>query len=884
MRWIVPACCVLFATQTVVVPQEKLSPQEAFFLRRITEFWKDHDYAIVKKQINDFLASNDASNIHNNLYALMGDILYQEKDYVGALATYNKIVDPILMKKVAIRRSQCLYINGEYDEVIQALMAALQEEHVSELEEVQFILADSLFRKMHQTADAAVQKELALQAKPLLLALFNTTYQEKVLLPLAEVHRELKEPREAWSLYLMLADKTPLRQEDLLLQAAALQLEVEPLAAVKTFQRVVDLGGNKAQEAAYQELVLLFQNGAFEEIISRSSKIELHLTSEQQSLFEFCLAHSYFKLEQLAPAVQHLTRFTEIEAESTPRKRTAYLALVQCAQKTNDNGLFDQVMAKLLKDFPMDEETGKALLLHAQTAIQQGDWARASHDLNQLVQDFPNMPDLETILYDQALLLSKTEQWHASRSAFISYLGRFPSTPRSNLIWASIVHASVQELKAADEEHISFKKEQLVTDLTQALTFAHIFSVEEEAAYQFLLGQLMFDLGHYSEALCELDRFCKKYPHHSSIAEAYFLQALSHQELKSDPEHAIPAIENALAKAESATQKTALRLQLFNAYLSSKQYDKAADNLYQTFMLEGVAIQEENQLWLAGYYMTHDREKSIEVFKKVLLVDDACNVNFDPAQTYLETEVLKFANLLNLSDKEKVLKSLVSVQSRHQALPWKHHTHALLELAKTNIQQRKPDEALCNFEEVISKGIFAPSSVRGAAILEKNRVLLAQCPAAERNEDNEVVRSALSTFKDLQIQKQLLNEPIHLEAALDYVDLRIAISPTFSRVESALFFLNRVKQDFNAKDDPMGVEYHEARLRYPEKDRLFQNHMKCIEAEIFAWEAQAADQKGDVENAMRCKQSATLLLNELLQDAEVTPYLKHRAGERLSQL
>jgi tetratricopeptide (TPR) repeat protein len=879
--WILSTCCVLFATQAIMVPQDKLTPEEAFFLRRVTEFWKDQDWVLVKKQIADFLSTHETSNIHNNLYALLGDILYKESDYANALATYNKISDMSVLERTISRKAQCLYLAGNYDEVIQTLTPVLQEEKIDYKEEMQFILADSLFRKMREKADREIKQELALKAKPLLLELFNTSYQDKVLLPLAEVHRELKEEQEAAPLYFMLADKMPLQKEELLLQAAVLQLEFDPLIAISTFQQVVDLGGAKAGEAACQEFYLLFQNERFSDLVSRAPKIEMNLNEEQKLLFEFCLARSHFKLNQFPEAIHHFNLFIEKESEPTPHKRAAFLTLIHCSQKTDNSVLFDQTLTKFLKDFPGDEEAGKALLLHAQTALQKGDITQASLDLNDLLRDFPDFPDQETLLYDQALLFSKTQQWEKSRTAFIAYLEKYPTTAHSNLIWASIVHSSVQELKGSTTDQMQEKKQQLVSDLSKALTLSNLFSKDEEAAYQFLLGQLKFDLSQFSESVVELEHFCDKHSQHPSVPEAYLLIALAHRELKSNPELFIPAAEKALRGTDDPKHKTALRLQLFNAYLTIKEFDKAAENLYQTFVVEGTYIQPENQLWLASYYLEKDEiEKSVEIYKKILVIDDSYQVNFDPAQTYLEGETLRFASLLGLVEKEKVLRSLISVQNRHELLPWKQQDNAQLELAKTYLGLNQQIEALAAFDTILAK---AQGPIRNVALLEKSRLLLAQSHE-NPSEDNEIVRSVLTTFKDLQIQKQLTGEPVHLEAALDYAELRISLSPETKRPESALFFLNRVKEDFNAKDDPISEEYHEARLRYPEKDRLFINYMKFIDAEILAWEAKGATSRNDLEKADRSKKEGAALLEEVLQDKEVTPYLKQRAKDLSTEL
>lgn len=147
-----------------------------------------------------------------------------------------------------------------------------------------------------------------------------------------------------------------------------------------------------------------------------------------------------------------------------------------------------------------------------------------------------------------------------------------------------------------------------------------------------------------------------------------------------------------------------------------------------------------------------------------------------------------------------------------------------------------------------------------------------------------MVGQILSTLKDLQIQKKLSCEPLHLEAALEYADIRTQMASPEARSESAIFFLNRIKDDFNAKDDEIAKEYHEARIRFPEKDLIYQNYMKCIEAEILRLEAQLAKEQNDEEKALRSKEVALALLHEVLQDTQITPFLKNRAEYNLKEL
>lgn len=887
---VVSACVFMLAVQGVSIPQEKLSPQDAFFLKRMTEFWKDRDFGLVKTQIEDFLAKNPTSPIKDNLQAILADILYQEHTYQAALDLYEKINDEALKYKTLSRRCQCLYLLGHYDTVIATLTPVLtsEGEKIEYKEEMQFLLGDSLFRKLKSVQNPSDQNVLALQAKPLLQALYGTSYKEKVLMPLAEIHRMLGENKEASEFYIALADKVGDKKEDVLFQAAALQMDFNKDAAIGTFQQVVNLGQKRAPDAAYNELLLLFQENRFSDLISRAPVIQKHLTPEHKTLFNFCLGRSHFKLEQFTDAIGYFNQYVQQEAENTPYKRAAFLTLINCAQKTDNGALFDQVLKQFINDFPNDEEAGKALLLHAQLALQNGHVDQATIDLKQLLTAFPNVSEKETLMYDLALLLSKSERWEESRAAFLDYLEQFPETSHL-MTWSSIVHCSVQELKSALPEKVLEKKAQLAGDLEQALERPNLFTPENQADYRFLLGQLLFDLHSYQQALHELTVFTEQNLNHPQIPQAILLQAHLHRELKSPPDVFVSVAEKALSLTSDAENKTALRLQLFNSYLSLKEHDKAAEHLYQSLIADEAPIQIENELWLAHYYLVGAQKGEGEcskranlLFQKILKTDDTFSVHFDPEQIYLEGEVLKYAELLPASEKKQLLLSLISLQNNNKHIDWKLQRQALFEVGKISLLQNDQEGALKIFDDLIASSSLTPSYYSNAALLEKTRIMLSRCQ--EKTETNPTVCSVLSTLKDLQIQKRLICEPLHLEAALEYADIRTQMAPKESQVESAIFFLNRIKDDFSAKDDAIGQEYHEARVRFPEKDHLYQSYMKCIEAEILCLEAKLARDADDTEKSAECTQVALALLEEVLHDENITPYLRNRAEYNLKML
>jgi hypothetical protein len=369
------------------------------------------------------------------------------------------------------------------------------------------------------------------------------------------------------------------------------------------------------------------------------------------------------------------------------------------------------------------------------------------------------------------------------------------------------------------------------------------------------------------------------------------MTAYLHRALASPPAVFVTAAEKALRVAQDPSNQTALRLQLFNSYLNLKEYDQAAHHLYHTYMIEGTSVQQENALWLIHHYYegakkgsTEHQNRAISLLKKILMYDDNFVLHFDPEQSYLEVEVMKLAELLPLSDKKKVLLSLLDFQARHTSLSWKLQRQAMFELGKIHLSQNETDEALKIFDELTKSSDLTPSYFSNAAILEKSRILLARCPECDKNGANPVISGILSNLKDLQIQKKLACEPLHLEAALEYADLRASFASSESQLETAIFFLSRVKEDFTTQDDPANQEYHEARLRFPDKDVLFQTYMKCIDAEILSLKAQEAKEKGDQVHYEQCSQEAKLLFETILKESSLTPFLQNRIQSHLNQL
>lgn len=879
-KFLSTVCLSAVLLQGSLLSKEHLSPQENIFLRRITEFWKDKDYTLVKKQVVEFLREHPLSPLTDHLYAILGDLYFQEKNYAEAIQAYRQLNVEEFQLKTLYAHASSLYMTNDYAGVVALAQPFYQKETLSRIEkgdEILSILGDSFYRVISIEESPSKKKELATIAKPVLQTL--AAKEPRAFHFLADIHKHLGEHAEAATFYILLADKEALEnKEQFLLQAAALQMGFDKTAAAITYGKIAALGGPKAREAAYNQFALLFQAQNYAELTSSRLAIEERLDPQHLPLFQLCLGRSYFFLENYSAAAQSFEKYL-----AQQKDKGALIMLLICAQKTKDAALFDRVMEDLVTTYPQDPEVAKALLIHAQHAVEEQNLSRAASDLGKVLAEFPDIENKEVLLYDHALLLSQTQNWKDSRQSFLKLLEQFPSTSYKTQIHQYLLSCCIEQLKASPDD-VDIKR-QLVEDLQKALPS---FAEDQKGAYLFLLGKAQFELEEYREAEKTLESLLSAYPQHVSNQEAHLLLSLCLREQgiydHSFAEHA----EKALAATPHATPMQALHRDLFNAYRNQGNWERAAEHLYQAYVVGNEPIQEDNKIWLASFYFekakngdSNAKEKALAVFPKLLSLEGENMVPTAATEhPVLEAEVLKFSSLLPQTKKAQLLSSLNDLQKKNPQIEWKLQRQTQFELGKTYASLHESQKALDIFSSLIDP--TAPSYFSSAAQLEKSRLFFTLCPEEQRREDNPEIVEVLSSLKDLQIQKKIYSEPLHLEAALEYADIRTSLAPAEKRVETALFFLSRLKEDFTSMEDPALQEYRAA--AFPEKSALYQNYLKCLDAEIARLEALQCRKVKEVDHAKDLEKSAHALLTEVLASKHVTPYLLERAELNLSAI
>jgi tetratricopeptide (TPR) repeat protein len=796
-----------------LVAIQPLFGSENLKLKRISEFWKDEAFDQAKTQILQFLAEHPESDYCDNLHAMLGDLFIQEKNYQKALQAYDQIAGTELRNKIEPNYLQALLEMEDYRSILK------KSNKKSSNPKVNYLVGEACFRLGRQAPDPETQKTLYIQAASHYNLLARSEYAYESLLPLAEIYKTLGEGPKATALYLELAERKPEEKENLLFQAAYLQSTFDKCAAAKTFKNVYELAGKNMKSAAYNHLKLLFELDEFAAFIDAYQTMQPNIPHDKSAGLHYYLSKSYFETGEINKAV---TSLENCEGKS------AYLLLAGCAEKLGDIKLLKKATELLSQQFPSDVDTAKAHLISAQISVDQGDVLHAQSNMEYVLKNFPNYPDRENLLYNYGILLSRNSLWEHCRINFENLLKEYPDTIFKNEAWRYLLNAS---LKEGNREHFSLL-------LGKALSQSNIFSDEEQKTYHLLFIKLLFEQENKKELGEQLVSFLDRYPH---SAEGHLIAASLYEE---DTNFFKIHAEQALALDPYLQDSEQLHLKLYNIYVQTpSEHDLAAKHLYQSIATSHAPIQEENLKWLASYYFNKKQdpaalEKALYLHEKIALQGPL------PAN---EKELLKYAELLllekKLPERIAILELLSQKQKEENALPWKMQRQTLFELASAYKECGEYQKAIAAYELLINTSTHMPSYFSKAATLERAKLQYHLLPTVDLKENSPEITPILSALKDLQLKKKLHSEPLHLEAALEYVTIMKTLSPEEKQTERTIFLLKRVKEDFSTKGDIYSKEYHSQRSVLPDKATLLEDYLDYIDAEVLRLEGKIARSK-----------------------------------------
>lgn len=794
--------------------------EEALFLRRIAEFWQEGEYHIAKSQMEEFITEFPESAFSDPLCAALGDLSLREKNYSNALSYYSRVQPGEFSDRVFLNRMQCLYELQWYATLAEECETYLQNNanlHVT------YYLAISLYHQcLNVSKDPEALKSLALRAKPYFEALSESSLSNEVAQGFAHLCYILKDYEKASQIYLDLAKKDPLLEEEMLFQVALIQSEYDKNLAIETFAHIMKLEGSQAKQAAYNKLVLLFEQGRFQEI--SESDLFNQIPSDKSAMAKLFLGRSFLHLKKYPEAVKELKNFLE-QSSSSESAHTALLSLIDAAYQSDDLQALDQAIEKLAFAFPQDAELPKAYFSRAQVLKKAQNHQAANHQLEELLAKFPQFTQKAQVLFELAHLDFKAKNWQNCYAHSRDFLDQFREHDLTPFAWGYFIFSSSE----IANQNPSLK-EQLLADLEEFFQTKPLSEAEMDE-WKLIYAKTQYEMLHYEKAIAALEG--------SPTPNSQLLLALCHRDGRGEIATFCQLAETALSEGANLIEPRQLQISLFNAYLQLEKMDSASEHLYAAFQA-GADIKDENLLWLADIYYNQilENESNFVLVSRAAAILEKLKCK---AALHSESLTCKLAKLYTILGRTNDAIALL------EALPSRTAESELL-LGESYAKKGKVAQAVEIFDSIVAHSSTVRSFSSASAALQAARLKI-------KNEKIDLTQIA-SQLKNLIVQKTLANEPLHLEAALEYVDLQAQTD-----LAKRMALLNKTKWDFERTDDLLSKDYHEARVRYPQKDKIYQGYMRLIEAEILAAQAKL-DPEHEKDLQAKSKDLLLQIMNE----------------------
>lgn len=868
-----------------------LDKKEALSLRKITEYWREGNFQNAKSQILTYIHTYPDSPYLSEIYTMLGDLYFQDKAYQEAVEAYSKITSASCKEFTLLRCMESLFLLGQYKDVYAlSQQYPLKDSNKEKRERFSLLRAESLYRIAIQTEQEAEQKRIA----HLALESYKQVKEDanhQVTLAIAHLHALVGEGDRASQLYLELTEVLPEKVEELTFRAASQIALVRPDLAKDLFRKVITLQGEYKASAVFNRLTLLYKEKDYAHFNEEYEQYSSCLLPDQLSSLLFCRCISLFQQNRFEDCVGPLQNLLQKDDLTVLERRQALLSLFFCAQKLDNLDLVQNSLPLWTSQLPVDTGYLRGLFVKAQLALNKKDAVIAKTTLQEILSQFPTCEERESILFDYAQSLVLNKEWIEARSTFQQFLTEFAHSSSAPLAWEHFIYCSMQMLNACETAEKDALKGCLIHDLQAAINVTPPLAPEVIRTYQLGLAQLYFELGQHREALMQAQEFCEKYASDPDAQSMRLLATACHVMLHSPPETLILFAEDALAHEQSTEVQMRLHLQLYNAYLTladqkSNALEKASDHLLQVYESKKTAVKKENLLWLADYLSQKPDDKfkviAIGILEETLPFDGSQLVQtevFDSSLT--ENYALRLSSLYeqqNMLEKaHAVLSSLIQLEDERPNDFWQQRRQVLFSLGQIKEKLKKTDEALGLYTRLIDEATYASASYyRRAALLKRSQLQFASLPIEEKKSESEAILGILDTLKELQITKNIHSEPIHLEAALDYIAIRSALTKGKEQTEKSLFYLEKMKEDFTDRGDQLGLHYHQQRAQAPDQDSIYSAYMHYVDTEIKRLKAVEQMQTGNQIAGARLEEEAKQDFLALLQVpiVEKTPLIE----------
>lgn len=820
--------------------------------RRIFQFWLDGDESFTEKEIKNFFSIYPHSGYRESLYAILGDAALHQGHPKEAWSWYAKITTPDLLLQTRAQRWFSLYQLREYALLYQELSPYYRSLEGEGL----FYFAESGYQQaLHPTSPpkSESRQECLLQDSfEAFERLSKTTdFAFYARWRCAEILHHQGNDREAAALYLeaALIEDNPER----LFFAASFLVDIgEYQEATPWLARITKSGGSHRAAAAFAWLRCLVAQEAWSLLRQEKRMFLTSLDPAHIPLYYFYLGMDSFHNKEFNTAVELLT-YSITGGIKPPYDQPAAMVLLEAARQTHAEPALDLAYRMIEERYPQGIDEAKWLM--AMHYIESNQPRKALPLLDQLVAMSSTPALCEEAAFTRIHLLMDEQEWSSVLQSIESFLLQFPFSKQKPSLIECACSVAMAQLSLSPNSDWN----QLIHALQRGLRTPGLANESQQMAWYVQLAKALLIQHREAEAIQTLLDSLTLQPHHP---EATLWLALAYAQSKASPSTIIATGEAAcqVDREKPLAEEPLLHLALFNAYLAesqvtrtSHQTAKAADHLEQALMYYPIAL--ENRFWLIHYYAKQHQKKrdAIRLLEEALLSKEQMLLNYPE-------EVLLLASLYQeQGDHQKVVDLLLPV---HTKLP-QPKLRLLLSMSYEVLGYWP--QACCLIQGLEH---HEDPTVSRLARLHQIRIQLAG--------KGTFYAHPLEELRHLWQFQQGETEPVHLEAALDYLEEHRMLYS----LPQYIALVMEIRYHFTSQDDLYAKEYHAYLASHPEKQLLHDMYVRWLDIQIYLNQA-ALPPHHKTGNPSKHKAAQALLSS--LQECSLTPYLKAKIDQEFRE-
>jgi hypothetical protein len=817
----------------------KLSTDEGLFLRRVAEFYEEKEFDIVKKEINGYLTSHEKNGFSDYLTALLGDLFLQEKKYQDALGQYQAVSDPLIKDKIFFNVIQCLYETQSLDKVVFETKEYLKLQKQPNPKVIS-LLADTLYQLSLLVKETDKQKELLLESKGYYEQMLALDNKEEAYEPLAHIFDLLNQPQDAYKYYLLLSQKDSDEKEYFLFQAAQIAVKFDKKKAIEHFDAIYQMNGQKAFDALFNKFLLHFDQKEYDQIVKVSPDVFRKLSKDQAIELRYVVGKSFYALKDYKKSIKHLKRFISLADPKNERMHSALTYLMSASCEIKDTKSFFLSSEHFKVYFPNDPEMGKVLYAHGLFHKELKNYKEAFSDFETIEAKYPEYVQKIDYQLQASELCYLMQNYEGATKKLASFYDKLTDSVQRKQALILLVNATIQmQNNIQQKDSLVYQKLlNYLNDLTNLATL----SDQEKAELIFLRGHLQIQMCLYDAAINDLNWYKEHVASKDLDPKFNLLLAIAYKEGKKDLLQFATFAEKAIDQDPVWAHQA-----LFNAYrelgeTKPEYFTQAADHLFH--LMQRTTVEKNNLFWLADFYFDSFKKNPTTLplqdqnFLRAKVLLEKLYVTQEEKNSEFEKIALKLFELYtkeSLVYKQKeILHELEEQYQKHADQKFAYKPLVYFELASLYEKEKNLSSMEQYYTKILKeteKNPYIPF-----AQLFKVRKDLQNIALEQFNLTNPTVITILDDLKNLKLQRHIASEPAHLEAALDLIDLQVALEKD-NPIEKKCYLLEKAQKDFASNEDIVSKDYHALREKMLDKNALYLTYMTFMQMEERAYQA-----------------------------------------------